>query len=123
MWHCSRRLWQLVQVGAADGQGAAIGAEVERGYGGIVFVELTKALLVEAIPNVHNAIGSASGERLIDIVETQGINGIDLFDILLSIPVALESELAALHLRIVIQVLHCHPSLDGGHHVAFFVGE
>jgi len=113
----------LVQIGAADGQCAAIGTKVERGDGGIVFVELTKAFLVETVPNVDYAIGTASGERLVDIVETQGIHRVDLLYVLLPVPVALEGEFAPLHFGIMIQVLHGHPALDGGHHVALLVGE
>ena len=41
-------------------------------------VELAKALLVEPVPHVDEAVGAAGGECVVHAVEGHGIDGVDL---------------------------------------------
>lgn len=55
----------LVHVGGGDGEQAAVVVEGQRGDAGRVPVELTQALLVERVPDVHEAVRATWGkERL-----------------------------------------------------------
>jgi len=46
----------LVHVGGGDGEHGAVVVEGQRGDAGRVPVELTQALLVERVPDVHKAV-------------------------------------------------------------------
>lgn len=49
----------LVHVGGGDGQRGAVAAEGQRGDAGGVTVELAQTLLVEGVPDVHEAVRAA----------------------------------------------------------------
>lgn len=46
----------LLHVGGCDGQQGSVAAEGQRGDAGGVAVELTQALLIERVPDVHKAV-------------------------------------------------------------------
>ena len=75
-----RRLLVLMHVGGSDRQYAAVVREGQAGDGRGVLVKLTEALLVLAVPNVDQSIGSPSGERVKIAMEGYGIHRIYVFD-------------------------------------------
>lgn len=64
----------LLHVRGGDGQQRSVDAERQRRDAGRVTVELTQTLLVERIPNVHEAVGAACAQT-----QTQNSSLFDLF--------------------------------------------
>lgn len=110
-------------------------------------MELAESLLVESVPDVDETIGTTccdwnakqvirhdrrrnkqisiltSRERVVDIVEGNGVHRMNVLDVVLLDAMALESELSLLHLSVQIKVLDGHATLNRAHHIALLVGE
>ena len=71
-------------------------------------VELAEPLFVEAIPDVDVAVRTTCGESVVDVVESNGIDWVDLLHAVLFDPVTLERILLLLNFWAGVQVLHCH---------------
>ena len=69
-------------------------------------VKLTEALLVEAVPDVDEAVGAASRERVVLVVEGDGVDRVDQLYAVLLEAVALEGVLALLDLWTRVQVFY-----------------
>jgi len=69
-------------------------------------VKLTEALLVEAVPDVDEAVGAASRECVVLVVEGDGVDRVDQLYAVLLEAVALEGVLALLDLRTGVQVFY-----------------
>lgn len=69
-------------------------------------MELTQTLLVRAIPDVHEGVRSAGRERAVLLVESNGIDGKDIFDLAFLDAVAFERVLLLLNFGIAIEELH-----------------
>lgn len=80
-----------------------------------VLVKLAQTLLVKAIPNVNEAIGTARSKRAVELVERQGIDRVYLFDTVLLLAVTLERVLALLYLGTGVNVLHSHATFTHTH--------
>jgi len=76
LWHGGKLI--LEHVGTRDGQALPIAGKRQGGYGGGVFVELAKPLLVEAVPDIDISVRAARSEGPVAGVETDGIDGIHL---------------------------------------------
>lgn len=78
-------------------------------------VELAEPLFVEAIPDVDVAVRTTCGESVVDVVESDGIDWVDLLHAVLFDPVTLERILLLLNFWAGVQVLHCHTAwIDRG---------
>ena len=71
-------------------------------------MKLAEPLLVEAIPDVDVAIRTTSSKGIVDVVESDGIDRVDLLHAILFDPVAFECVLLFLNFWAGVQVLHCH---------------
>lgn len=69
-------------------------------------MKLTEALLVEAVPDVDEAVGAASRERVVLVVEGDGVDRVDQLYAVLLEAVALEGVLALLDLWTRVQVFY-----------------
>lgn len=73
---------------------------------------------MEAIPDVDVAVRTTCGESVVDVVESDGIDWVDLLHAVLFDPVTLERILLLLNFWAGVQVLHCHTAwIDRGKNV------
>ena len=80
LWDTLGRFFVLVHVRGGNCEYAAVIGEREAGNRRGVLVELAEPLLVLAVPNVDQSIGSPSGERVKIAMEGYGIHRIYVFD-------------------------------------------
>lgn len=57
------------------------------------------------------------GKRVVDVVEGDGVDWVNLLNVVLLEPVTLEGVLLLLNLRARVQVFHGHSAFDGAQHV------
>ena len=74
------RFFVLVHVRGGDCEYAAVIGEREAGNRRGILMELAQPLLVLAVPNVYESIGSPSGESVKIAMEGYGVNRIYVFD-------------------------------------------
>lgn len=86
-------------------------------------MKLTQSFLIKWIPNVNHTIRSASCERIVAIVKSNGVHWIYELDAFLFVfaAVTLKGILLFLHLGIHVEVLDGHTALDRTQHKALFV--
>lgn len=80
---------------------------------GGVPMELAQSLFVKWIPNIYKSIRTTCGECIVNVMKGNGIDRVNLLNVVFSQPVALEGILLLLHLRAWVQVLNCHSAFNG----------